>query len=57
MAEINEQTDQISLEDLDKVAGGVTGNFGCRKCGATFSRNVSKCPKCGSTKIHNRIDG
>ena len=52
-AKINEQTDKISVEDLEKVAGGMKGNYGCKKCGATFSGSVPKCPKCGSTKIHN----
>ena len=49
-AKINEQPDNLSIEDLEKVAGGMKGNYGCKKCGATFSKGVSKCPKCGSTK-------
>ena len=55
-AKINEQIEKISIEDLDKVAGGDMVYFVCTKCNATFSRNVSKCPKCGSTKIYNRTD-
>ena len=49
-AKINEQPDNLSIEDLEKVAGGTKENYWCRKCGTAFSSHNSKCPKCGSTK-------
>ena len=49
-AKINEQPDNLSIEDLEKVAGGAKENYWCRKCGTAFSSHNSKCPKCGSNK-------
>ena len=49
-AKINEQPDNLSIEDLEKVAGGAKEKYCCRKCGTAFSSYNSKCPKCGSNK-------
>ena len=54
--ELKESIDNLSNEDLEKVAGGRLVRVYCRKCGATFTERLERCPKCGSTKLSERTD-
>ncbi len=54
--ELKENIDNLSNEDLEKVAGGRLIRVYCRKCGATFTERLERCPKCGSTKLSEHTD-
>ncbi|MBR1771856.1 MAG: hypothetical protein IJ747_07470 [Lachnospiraceae bacterium] len=53
-AQINEKLDQLSVEELEQVAGGWTPasvQYVCMKCNASYSLHPGTCSKCGSKEF------
>ena len=58
-AKINEQLDNLSIEDLEKIAGGIFDFPGvskppvCRNCNMSYVGYSigSKCPNCGDILV------
>ena len=51
--EIKNRVVELTDEEIEKTAGGIVGDFACKKClncPGIYNERYAKCPYCGCTE-------